>query len=152
MGTRGSPLLLLVRRLQQGSAGAGGASLQSVESWSSQQQPAAAGGGLSGGLLMTIIGVTLLIVTLCAWRAYRLTRWWASRARSARVLDEIEMEFVNDEIDEPHSSSECWGHSRCARTLRGSVRGESSALARIPLFSRWSPLAMHAPRTSGTRC
>jgi len=56
---------------------------------------------LGGGVVGLIVVGTLLLAVLLAFRLYRMTQWWASRARSAKVLDEIEMEFVNDmDMDE----------------------------------------------------
>ena len=56
---------------------------------------------LGGGVVGLIVVGTLLLAALLAFRLYRMTQWWASRARSAKVLDEIEMEFVNDmDMDE----------------------------------------------------
>ena len=46
-----------------------------------------------------IIGVVVIVVAFAAWRLWIMSRWWALRARSAKVLDEIEMEFVNDDMD-----------------------------------------------------
>jgi len=52
-----------------------------------------------GGALTLIIFLVVLFGSLLAWRLWRITRWWADRARSAKVLDEIEMEFVNDDME-----------------------------------------------------
>jgi len=63
--------------------------------------PASAGDQDSegGGALTLIIFLVVLFGSLLAWRLWRITRWWADRARSAKVLDEIEMEFVNDDME-----------------------------------------------------
>jgi flagellar basal body-associated protein FliL len=66
-----------------------------------QEAPSSADGDDDGGsavILLIIVGC-LLLVALGAWRMWRMSRWWANRARSAKVLDEIEMEFVNDDAD-----------------------------------------------------
>ena len=61
------------------------------------------GGGISyehkieGGLLFFIVVISLGAGTYFLWVMRRI---WANRARSAKVLDEIEMEFVDDPEDD----------------------------------------------------
>ena len=52
---------------------------------------------IEGGLLFFIVVISLGAGTYFLWVMRRI---WANRARSAKVLDEIEMEFVNDIEDE----------------------------------------------------
>ena len=51
---------------------------------------------IKGGLLFFIVVISLGAGTYFLWVMRRI---WANRARSAKVLDEIEMEFVNDDLD-----------------------------------------------------
>lgn len=46
--------------------------------------------------VLLLMGVLLLLFLL----KRRARRWWRHRIRSAKVLDEIEMEFVNDDDGE----------------------------------------------------
>ena len=59
------------------------------------------GGSSSGGsaVIMLVVGVSVALAVLAAWWLWRLSRYRWHRARSAKVLDEIEMEFVNDDAD-----------------------------------------------------
>lgn len=50
--------------------------------------------------MLLFVVLLLLFVMVVSWRLWRMSRWWRSRARSAKVLDEIEMEFVNDDMDD----------------------------------------------------
>ena len=52
----------------------------------------------NAGLLILIVIASVALVMLVSWRIRTLARW-RMRARSAKVLDEIEMEFVNDDVD-----------------------------------------------------
>ena len=47
-----------------------------------------------------VVGIGVFVGLLLAWKMWQVSmaRW--SRQRSAKVLDEIEMEFVNDELDD----------------------------------------------------
>lgn len=57
--------------------------------------------GGDGGLVALLVVGSLLMVVILGCQLYKLTQRWVNRARSAKVLDEIEMEFVNDvDIDE----------------------------------------------------
>ena len=50
---------------------------------------------------MIIIGLSVTVALLIGFWLYRVvTRRLANHARSIKVLDEIEMEFVNDDLDE----------------------------------------------------
>lgn len=73
-----------------------------------------------GGMgLAVIIGIAVAVVVLVGWRLVRYFRYWANRARSAKVLDEIEMEFVNDDIDHDLVEDDDYppsGHSRTTST------------------------------------
>jgi len=53
---------------------------------------------LSGGVVFLIIVASVCVAALVGWRLRNL-RYWRERARSAKVLDEIEMEFVNDDAE-----------------------------------------------------
>ena len=53
-------------------------------------------GNLSAGLVGLIIMGSLLLAVLLGYTAHKLIKRWTNRARSAKVLDEIEMEFVDD--------------------------------------------------------
>jgi hypothetical protein len=55
------------------------------------------GTNLGVGLL---VGVCVAVAVAVGWGFVRHFRYWANRARSAKVLDEIEMEFVNDDADD----------------------------------------------------
>jgi len=59
--------------------------------------PADDGGG-SPALLAVIVLASVCVAALVGWRMRSLRRW-RLRAHSAKVLDEIEMEFVNDDAD-----------------------------------------------------
>ena len=50
------------------------------------------------GLLVLAVIASVAITLLVGWRLRNIRRW-RMRARSAKVLDEIEMEFVNDDVD-----------------------------------------------------
>jgi len=57
---------------------------------------------VSGDHLLAIVIVFCLILAglLALLTAKYLRRWWANRAHSLKVLDEIEMEFVDDIDDD----------------------------------------------------
>ena len=77
-----------------------------------------------GGTIMIVIAFSLLLALLLAVLTARWARrWWANRAHSMKVLDEIEMEFVDDIDDDlellrssgdgtpsrlPHSGDAAW--------------------------------------------
>ena len=75
------------------------------------------GGGISyehkieGGLLFFIVVISLGAGTYFLWVMRRI---WANRARSAKVLDEIEMEFVND-IEDEELMATCAAAPLCRR-------------------------------------
>lgn len=54
----------------------------------------------SSSLVLIIVLLLILLAVCVAWRMWRLRRFWANHARSVKVLDEIEMEFVNDDADD----------------------------------------------------
>ena len=86
---------------------------------------AAAGSGKSGGdsgFVGFMVLLIVLIVAFVAWRLWRVSRWWRNRARSAKVLDEIEMEFVNDDADEVMEDVVLNGNM-----TRGSLNGGGSS-------------------------
>jgi len=56
--------------------------------------------GSSSSLVLIIVLLLILLAMCVAWRLWRLRRFWANHARSVKVLDEIEMEFVNDDADD----------------------------------------------------
>merc|ERR1712087_902574 len=55
---------------------------------------------LGVGAVLAIIAGVLLLMGLLLVLLRRASRWWRHRLRSAKVLDEIEMEFVNDDDGE----------------------------------------------------
>lgn len=90
---------------------------------SSASNPPASGG--SNNLMLIIIIAAASVAVLVLLRLYNLRRW-RLRARSMKVLDEIEMEFVNDDadifvleddIDMPRSPSRCAAHRDTFRLL-----------------------------------
>ena len=82
------------------------------------------GGGISyehkieGGLLFFIVVISLGAGTYFLWVMRRI---WANRARSAKVLDEIEMEFVND-IEDEELMATCAAAPLCRRRRRSRRR------------------------------
>ena len=50
--------------------------------------------------LVIIVGLSITVALLIGVWLYRVTKRLANHARSIKVLDEIEMEFVNDNLDE----------------------------------------------------
>ena len=54
--------------------------------------------GGNSGLLMLVVIASIAVVALVGWRL-RTIRWWRLRTQQMKVLDEIEMEFVNDDAD-----------------------------------------------------
>ncbi|KAL1520539.1 hypothetical protein AB1Y20_022115 [Prymnesium parvum] len=72
--------------------------------------------GSSGGLVGLLVVGSLLLALLLGYQLYKLTRRWTNRARSAKVLDAIEMEFVNDmEMDEELLRNTASSSSEAAR-------------------------------------
>ena len=71
-----------------------------------------------GGHVAFFVGVLVLLGALLAWWLWRLNRWRYNRARSLKVLDEIEMEFVNDDMDTDVMEDHAASGLRCARALR----------------------------------
>jgi len=55
---------------------------------------------LGVGAVLAIIAGVLVLVCAMLFLLRRASRWWKHRLRSAKVLDEIEMEFVNDDDGE----------------------------------------------------
>ena len=49
-------------------------------------------------MIFLIVMASVCGAVLIGWRVWHVRRWEV-RARSAKVLDEIEMEFVNDDED-----------------------------------------------------
>ena len=66
---------------------------------------------IEGGLLFFIVVISLGAGTYFLWVMRRI---WANRARSAKVLDEIEMEFVND-IEDEELMATCAAAPLCRR-------------------------------------
>lgn len=68
---------------------------------------------------------SLLLALLLGYQLYKLTQRWTLRARSAKVLDEIEMEFVNDvDIDEEllrHTLSSRWDDRGLSAAVTGGL-------------------------------
>ena len=119
------------------------------------------------GAIVLIIGSAIALAAFLVWRLYRAWRWWRHRAAErSKVLDEIEMEFVDELDDEPLSSNECWqpAHRReerpvvCACFLRVCAPPAfqpALSCARVPFLDRscsgsgggssvgCSPRAMH---------
>ena len=93
-----------------GGSSSSGALPSSSRAWWRQLQLASSGGEPSddssgdaegsGSWVAVGIFFLLLLIAFVAWRMWRVSRWWRDRARSAKVLDEIEMEFVNDDVDD----------------------------------------------------
>ena len=88
--------LRLSRRLED-DASAGGAELTDGTLADSNRENSSSS---SNGFVALVVLALLVLVAFLAWRLWRVSRWWRNRARSAKVLDEIEMEFVNDDMDD----------------------------------------------------
>ena len=91
-----APLILLLRRMQEEGEGELAAPAESgttvaADSSVSWQKPST---------LVIIIGLSVTTALLIGLWLYRVTRRLANHARSIKVLDEIEMEFVNDDLDD----------------------------------------------------
>ena len=61
------------------------------------QAAAGSDGSINTGLVVLIVGVCLAAASLLGFWFWRLSRLRWLRAQSAKVLDEIEMEFVNND-------------------------------------------------------
>ena len=89
--------MFLLRRLQE--EGEGEAASSSTESGTT----VSAGSSVSWqkpSTLVIIIGLSVTTALLIGLWLYRVTIRLANHARSIKVLDEIEMEFVNDDMDD----------------------------------------------------
>eukprot|EP00965_Chrysotila_dentata_P004279 138724-Pleurochrysis_carterae.AAC.1 len=63
-------------------------------------QEGGGGGSLSTAAVFLIVAIAFLVLCVLLFALYRGRRLWSNRLRSAKVLDEIEMEFVNDDDGE----------------------------------------------------
>ena len=66
----------------------------------------------NGGIIFLIVGGSIVAAILIAWQLWRVMRRWQMwRADRAKVLDEIEMEFVNDDdgsmVDDDEFTDRC---------------------------------------------
>ena len=96
---------------------------------------------IEGGLLFFIVVISLGAGTYFLWVMRRI---WANRARSAKVLDEIEMEFVND-IEDEELMATCAAAPLCRRRRRRCRRRRPP-----PLLPPPPPRALHPPLAAHT--
>ena len=80
------------------------------------EEPGNTGGG---GHVAFFVGMLVLLGALLAWWLWRLNRWRYNRSHQLKVLDEIEMEFVNDDMDTDVMEDHAASGLRCAHARPG---------------------------------
>lgn len=69
----------------------------------------------NGGIITLIVVGSIIAAILIAWQLWRvMRRWQVWRADRAKVLDEIEMEFVNDDDGSMADDDDFMPTDRCA--------------------------------------